>query len=118
MIPLPTILISIRLTQLDSQDLLAAMTAAVDNQMHQNDDLNLMGLHELDSHLSLFDPSVFRAESSTPGAMSTSAFGDIDQQTHTIVVETQSQDYSAVPKYEMESQTSFADQKLNGIQYV
>lgn len=87
--------------------------------MHQHDDLNLMGLHELDSHLSLFDPSVFRGESSTPGAMSSSAFGDIDHQAHTIIVDAPSENYSQKSQYGLGPRSRFADQRFtNNTQYV
>ncbi|KAG9236006.1 flavin-containing amine oxidoreductase-domain containing protein [Amylocarpus encephaloides] len=51
------------------------MATTMDAQMPQHDDLSLMGLQELDSHLSIFEPSHGR-DSSTPGAMSNSAYGD------------------------------------------
>jgi hypothetical protein len=95
------------------------MAATLESQMHQHDDLSLMGLQELDSHLSLFDPSVFRGESSTPGAMSSSTFGDIDQQSHTIIVDTPRENYSQKPSYETGSRSKFAEQRFtNGIKYV
>lgn len=50
------------------------MASTMDSHIPQHDDLNLMGLHELDSHLMEFE-SLGR-ESSTPGAMSNSAYGD------------------------------------------
>lgn len=87
--------------------------------MHQHDDLNLMGLHELDSHLSLFDPSVFRGESSTPDAMSSSAFGDMDHQAHTIIVEAPSESYSQKSQYGLGPRQKNADQRfMNTTQYV
>jgi len=95
------------------------MAATMESQIHQHDDLNLMGLSELDSHLSLFDPSVFRGESSTPGAMSSSAFEDVNQQTHTIIVDAPSESYSQKSPLGLGSRSRFADQKFtNGIQYV
>jgi hypothetical protein len=46
------------------------MAAMMDTQMPLRDDLNLMGLQELDSHLSIFESSNGGRDSSTPGAMS------------------------------------------------
>jgi hypothetical protein len=58
--------------------------------MPQHDDLSLMGLQELDSHLSIFESNPDR-DSSTPGAMSSSAYGDptssVDDPSTTIYVE-------------------------------
>lgn len=50
------------------------MASTMDSHMPQHEDLNLMGLHELDSHLMEFE-SLGR-DPSTPGAMSNSAYGD------------------------------------------
>lgn len=50
------------------------MATTLDTHVAQNDDLHLMGLSELDSHLSMFDPGA--RGSSTPGAMSNSAYGE------------------------------------------
>lgn len=63
--------------------------------MPLRDDLNLMGLQELDSHLSIFESSNGGRDSSTPGTMSNSPFGDSintdEQQRQTIVVESPSE---------------------------
>jgi len=54
-----------------------------------------MGLQELDSHLSMFESSNGGRDSSTPGTMSNSPFGDSintdEQQRQTIVVESPSE---------------------------
>ena len=58
--------------------------------MPQHDDLSLMGLQELDSHLSIFESNPGR-DSSTPGATSSSAYGEpipaIDNSSTTIYVD-------------------------------
>ncbi|RDL34723.1 Uncharacterized protein BP5553_07851 [Venustampulla echinocandica] len=64
------------------------MAAAMETHMPQHDDLNLMGLQELDSHLSIFESNPGR-DSSTPGAMSNSAsISTADNPSNTIIVET------------------------------
>ncbi|TVY69026.1 Lysine-specific histone demethylase 1A [Lachnellula suecica] len=64
------------------------MAATIDGQMSQHDDLNLMGLQELDSHLSIFDPG---RDSSTPGATSAIGYADSnstnEQMSTTIIVD-------------------------------
>jgi hypothetical protein len=66
------------------------MAASMDSQMSQHDDLSLMGLQELDSHLSIFESNLGR-DSSTPGATSNSAYGEsistFDNTSTTIFVE-------------------------------
>ena len=58
--------------------------------MSQHDDLSLMGLQELDSHLSIFESNLGR-DSSTPGATSNSAYGEsvttVDIPSTTIFIE-------------------------------
>jgi hypothetical protein len=94
------------------------MAATMENQVHQHDDLNLMGLQELDSHLSIFESSVFRGES-TPGAMSTSTIEDADQKSQTIVVDTSSDQYLQRNHYGLDSPSIFTEQGVtNGIRYV
>jgi len=51
------------------------MATTLDPLSH-HDDLNLMGLQELDSHLSLFESTNGGRDASTPGAMSSSSFGE------------------------------------------
>lgn len=89
----------------------------METQIPQHDDLNLMGLSELDSHLSIFEASNPGRDSSTPGAMSNSAYGDsintVDQHSHTIVVESPSENYSPKSHYGAGSRARFADQKFN-----
>ncbi|EPE29646.1 FAD/NAD(P)-binding protein [Glarea lozoyensis ATCC 20868] len=62
----------------------------MDSHMSQHDDLSLMGLQELDSHLSIFESNLGR-DSSTPGATSNSAYGEsistVDNPSTTIFVE-------------------------------
>lgn len=48
------------------------MASAMDSHLPQHEDLNMMGLHELDSHLMEFE-SLAR---DSPDAMSNSAYGD------------------------------------------
>jgi hypothetical protein len=66
------------------------MTTSMDTHMSQHDDLSLMGLQELDSHLSIFESNLGR-DSSTPGATSSSAYGEsistVDNPSTTIIVE-------------------------------
>lgn len=94
------------------------MAAMMDTQMPLRDDLNLMGLQELDSHLSIFESSNGRRDSSTPGAMSNSPFGDSvttdEQQRQTIVVESPSENipYKS-PFGPAISRARFADPKFN-----
>jgi hypothetical protein len=95
------------------------MAATMDNQMPLHDDLNLMGLHELDTQLSLFESSVLRGESSTPDAMSNSPFGDFDQRSQTIIVDAPDEIYSSKMQYTSGSRARFVEQNfVNGIQYV
>jgi hypothetical protein len=62
----------------------------MDSHLSQHDDLSLMGLQELDSHLSIFESNLGR-DSSTPGATSNSAYGEsistVDNPSTTIFVE-------------------------------
>lgn len=89
----------------------------METQISQHDDLNLMELSELDSHLSIFEASNPGRDSSTPGAMSNSAYGDsintIDQHSHTIIVESPSENYLPKSHYGAGSRARFADQKFN-----
>ena len=80
-----------------------------------SEDLGLMGLHDLDSHLSIFESSVFRGESSTPSAMSNSPFGDLEQQSQTIIVDASNELYSPKMSYGTASRARFADQKYASI---
>jgi hypothetical protein len=100
------------------------MATTMDTQMPQHDDLNLMGLQELDSHLSLFESSI-RRESSTPGAMSNSGYGDsidaAEQSSHTIIVESPEDTYSRMNTSQGGSGARFSNPKSvfsNIIQYV
>lgn len=100
------------------------MAATMDTQMPLRDDLNLMGLQELDSHLSIFESSNGGRDSSTPGAMSNSPFGDsintAEQQHHTIIVESPGENipYKS-PFGPAPTRARFADQKFNNtIPYV
>lgn len=70
------------------------MATAMDTQITQQDDLGhdtLMGLQELDSHLSIFESTETGLDASTPGAISTPAFDTaidtIEDSSNTIVVE-------------------------------
>ncbi|EKD19194.1 vacuolar protein sorting 33A-like protein [Drepanopeziza brunnea f. sp. 'multigermtubi' MB_m1] len=80
------------------------MAAIMDIQMQHLDDLNLMGLQELDSHLSIFESSNPGMESSigTPESTSNSTYGDsintTDQLT-TIVVEAPDENYTIKNPY-------------------
>jgi hypothetical protein len=99
------------------------MAATMDTQMTLRDDLNLMGLQELDSHLSIFESSNGGRDSSTPGAMSNSPFGDsintAEQQLHTIVVESPGENVPYKSPFGPGSRARFADQKFNNaIPYV
>ncbi|CAG8949588.1 hypothetical protein HYFRA_00007821 [Hymenoscyphus fraxineus] len=51
------------------------MASTMDSHIPQHEDLNMMGLHELDSHLMEFE-SALEMDSSTPGAMSNFAYED------------------------------------------
>lgn len=95
----------------------------METQISHHDDLNLMGLQELDSHLSIFETSNPGRDSSTPGAISNSGYGDsmniLDQQSHTIIVESPSESYSPIPHYGAGPRSKFGDQKFhNVIRYV
>ena len=89
----------------------------MDTQMQHHDDLSLMGLQELDSHLSIFETSNPGRESSTPGAMSNSGYGDsinaVDQQYSTIVVESPIENYAPNTRPEAGSRAKFADQMFS-----
>lgn len=95
------------------------MAATMDTQMPPRDDLNLMGLQELDSHLSIFESSNPGRDSSTPGAMSNSPFGDsintAEQQTHTIIVESPGENVPYKSPFGIGSRARFADQKFNHV---
>lgn len=95
------------------------MAATMDTHMAQHDDLNLMGLQELDSHLSIFEPSNMDMESSTGTPESTSNYEDAinapDQLT-TIVVKSPDEVYS--PRAQYGSRARPTDPKLNAILYV
>jgi len=95
------------------------MAATMDTQMPQHDDLSLMGLQELDSHLSIFESSNPGRESSTPGAMSNSAYGDsinmAEYQSHTIIVESPRESHSHKNYFGVGPRTKFADQTFNNV---
>jgi hypothetical protein len=95
------------------------MATTMDTQMPPRDDLNLMGLQELDSHLSIFESSNPGRDSSTPGAMSNSPFGDsintAEQQTHTIVVESPGENVPYKSPFGVGSRARFTDQKYNHV---
>ena len=95
----------------------------MDTQMPLRDDLNLMGLQELDSHLSIFESSNGGRDSSTPGAMSNSPFGDsinrAEQQHHTIVVESPRESIPYKSPFGPGPRARLTDQKFNNaIPYV
>ncbi len=91
----------------------------MDTQMPPRDDLNLMGLQELDSHLSIFESSNLGRDSSTPGAMSNSPFGDpintAESQTHTIIVESPGEIIPYKSSFGVGSRARFADQKFDHV---
>jgi hypothetical protein len=93
------------------------MAATMDTQMPLRDDLNLMGLQELDSHLSIFESSNEGRDSSTPGAMSNSPFGDsihtAEQQLHTIIVESPGENIPYKSPFGPGPRARFTDQKFN-----
>jgi lysine-specific histone demethylase 1 len=94
------------------------MAATMDTPMPHHEDLNLMGLQELDSHLSIFETSNQDRDSSTPGARSNSGFGDsttFDQHYNTIIVESPTENYAPNIRFEVGSRARFADQKFNHI---
>lgn len=72
------------------------MAATMD--MHDLSHDTLMGLNELDSHLSIFESSNPGRESSTPGAISISTVGDFvnptENPSQTIIVESPGEVYS------------------------
>ncbi|KUJ22294.1 uncharacterized protein LY89DRAFT_728452 [Mollisia scopiformis] len=94
------------------------MAVTMETQISHHDDLNLMGLQELDSHLSIFETSNPGRDSSTPGAIS-SGYGDsvdmLDQQSHTIIVESPSENFSPKSHSGAGSLTKFGDQKFQNI---
>ena len=100
------------------------MATMMDTQLPPRDDLNMMGLQELDSHLSIFESSNPGRDSSTPGAMSNSPFGDsinmIEQHTHTIIVESPGEKVPTyVSPYGNGPPARFSEQKFkNAIPYV
>jgi hypothetical protein len=99
------------------------MAATMDTQMPLRDDLNLMGLQELDSHLSIFESSNGGRDSSTPGATPNSPFEDsiniVEQQHHTIVVESPGENIPYKSPFGPGPRARFTDQKShNTIPYV
>ena len=74
------------------------MATTMDTTMHDLSHDTLMGLQELDSQLALFDTTDLNRDSSTPGATATGSaisvstfeesFSMLEQQPHTIVVDT------------------------------
>tara|TARA_R110002033_G_C3748013_1_gene225857 strand:+ start:72 stop:434 length:363 start_codon:yes stop_codon:yes gene_type:complete len=96
------------------------MAATMDTHMpQQHDDLHLMGLQELDSHLSIFESSNMDMESSTGTPESTSNYADAintSEQLTTIVVESPDEVYSPSAPYGSRARPT--DPKLNAIQYV
>lgn len=73
------------------------MAVTMESQISQHDDLNLMGLQELDSHLSIFETG---RDSST--AMPNSGYDSlniVDQHSHTIIVESPIENYSSKSHY-------------------
>jgi hypothetical protein len=95
------------------------MAATMDTPMPHHEDLNLMGLQELDSHLSIFESSNPDRDSSTPGDISDSGFGDsintFDQHYNTIIVESPTENYAPNTRFEVGSRARFAEQKFNHI---
>lgn len=84
------------------------MATTLDTQIPHHENLNhdtLMGLQELDSHLSMFDTSNLGRESSTPGAMSNSAFEDaiktVEKPASVIAIDQPDKDFS--PEFESDS---------------
>ncbi|KAK0118818.1 hypothetical protein ONS95_007699 [Cadophora gregata] len=94
------------------------MAATMDTHMpQQHDDLHLMGLQELDSHLSIFESSNMDMESSTGTPESTSNYADAinaSDQVTTIVVESPDEVYS--PSAQYGSRARATDPKLNALQ--
>lgn len=77
------------------------MAITMDTQIPHQDDLNhdtLMGLQELDSHLSVFESSNLGRESSTPCSMSNSAFEEAirtaERPSNIIVVDSPGPEYT------------------------
>lgn len=96
---------------------LSEMAVTMETQISSHDDLNLMGLQELDSHLSIFETSNPGRDSSTPGAMSNSGYNNdslniVDQHSHTIIVDSPGENYSPKSHYGTGSHARFADQKF------
>ncbi|RDW78093.1 hypothetical protein BP5796_05945 [Coleophoma crateriformis] len=84
------------------------MATTLDTQIPHHENLNhdtLMGLQELDSHLSMFDASNLGRESSTPGALSNSAFEDamktVEKPASVIAIDQPDKDFS--PEFESDS---------------
>lgn len=96
------------------------MAATMDTQMQHHDDLNLMGLQELDSHLSIFESNLdMDSSAGTPESTSNSAYDDsinMADQLTTIIVEAPDENY--VQKSQYGSRARFADPKVSAIQYV
>lgn len=95
---------------------LSEMAVTMETQVSQHGDLNLMGLQELDSHMSIFETSNPGRDSSTPGVMSSSGYEDslniVDQHSHTIIVDSPGENHS--PKSHYGPGSRFADQKFSG----
>lgn len=92
------------------------VASTMDTQLVQQDDLNLMGLQELDSHLSIFESSLVR-DSSTPDNGSNSASGEslksVSQQSHRIIVESPDEIYLPPrPQYQA-PRAKFMDPRFN-----
>lgn len=90
------------------------MAVTMGTQVSQHEDLNLMGLQELDSHFSIYETSNPGRDSSTLGVMSTSGYGDsiniVDQHSHTIIVDSPDENHS--PKSHHGTGSRFTDQKF------
>lgn len=100
----------LKVTRLQSSE----MAVTMGTQVSQHEDLNLMGLQELDSHFSIYETSNPGRGSSTPGVMSNSGYGDsmniVDQHSHTIIVD--SPDENHLPKSHHGTSSRFTDQKF------
>jgi hypothetical protein len=88
------------------------MAATMDTPMPQHDDLNLMGMQELDSTLSIFESSNPGRESSTPDT-SNYAFEDsiniTEPPSHTIIVESPIENYTRMNHSEVRHRARFND---------
>ncbi|KAL3419012.1 flavin containing amine oxidoreductase [Phlyctema vagabunda] len=97
------------------------MATTLDTQSHQ-DSLShdtLMGLQELDSHLSMFDTSNLGRESSTPDAISNSAFEDaiktVEGPPSMILVDPPDQDFS--PDFGSDADVDLPAESLDNVEY-